>query len=277
MRPCNASLCLGVPLYVCVLLTYSSLSVSASVFCLSLSSEFSGEDGFDLKARNGLLDSLSEMFDIILPPVLLLRDKDRVRVADHKIVRDVLDRKLTIPLAMLVVLMDGVLLLAMLFCFVISTFLMLRHGGPLTTLETSLLALSLLCDLYILCREISQAKSMTGITGTLFSWASDVWNMLDCTCIISVMVVSGIALFGKHETRSKKWFHILVALSSFVLWLNFIGYIRVLNQKLATFVCKLFVFHSRRDFLTQPKYLQIQSFRYWKTWSTLSSFFPLLS
>ena len=211
--------------------------------------EFSKDDGFVAATRNELLVSLSKAFDKWLPRVLQLEPREVVKVADFNIIRDVLDTKLTKPLAMLVVLLDGIANGVILGCYVAGTLLMVRHDGPLKGREIALLGAAILCDFYIAVREYLQAKAMSRL-GLFGSWATDWGNLLDVFAVVSVLTTSGIALFGPSTARSETWFRILVVGASCSLWLEVLSFLKILHKKTATFVLSIFqILTDLREFM----------------------------
>ena len=210
---------------------------------------FSEHDGYDSKARNELLGSLSTAFDEWLPLVLELSDREVVQVADFNIIRDVLDEKLTKPLAMLIVLLDGIATAVVLGCYVSATILMAQHDDNISGLEAVLLVVAIVCALYIALREATQAWKMSGL-GLFDSWRSDGSNMLDVFCVASVLSTSGVALLGSHGARSQTWFRILVVAASCSLWLEVLNFLKLLHKKTATFVLSIFqIFNDLREFI----------------------------
>ena len=210
---------------------------------------FSEHDGYDSKARNELLGSLSTAFDEWLPLVLELSDREVVQVADFNIIRDVLDEKLTKPLVMLIVLLDGIATAVVLGCYVSATILMAQHDDNISGLEAVLLVVAIVCALYIALREATQAWKMSGL-GLFDSWRSDGSNMLDVFCVASVLSTSGVALLGSHGARSQTWFRILVVATSCSLWLEVLNFLKLLHKKTATFVLSIFqIFNDLREFI----------------------------
>ena len=181
--------------------------------------------------------------------MLQLEPREVVKVADFNIIRDVLDTKLTKPLAMLVVLLDGIANGVILGCYVAGTLLMVRHDGPLKGREIALLGAAILCDFYIAVREILQAKAMSRL-GLFESWATDPGNMLDVFTVVSVLTTSGIALLGPSSVRSETWFRILVVAASCSLWLEVLSFLKILHKKTATFVLSIFqILTDLREFM----------------------------
>ena len=104
----------------------------------------------DDDAKDELLGSLSKAFDGWLPLMLKLNEREITEIADFQVVRDVLDEKLTSPLALLTVLLDGIATILTLSCFVGATLLMFEHTGPLGATELALLYCTILFDIYSL-------------------------------------------------------------------------------------------------------------------------------
>ena len=143
----------------------SNISAASRYFKLlsslgDISSEFSNQDGFTEEKRAHIVNTLGKAFDAWLPLVLQLTQREITTVADYKIVRDVLDEKLTMPLAMLVVMLDGIAIFASLVTFVCASVLMVSHTGDLTFTETLLLLVAVFFNTYILIREALQAMAM---------------------------------------------------------------------------------------------------------------------
>ena len=150
--------------------------------------------------------------------MLRLSERELEKIADFRIVRSLVDRKLGQPLASLVVLADGVAVIGMLVCFVLASNTMVhRTTGALERDEIALLAVATVCAVFLLAREAVQAKAMARIK--LFgSWASDPWNALDVIDPIAVLSVVGVAAFGGDVAREANAFRIGVAFSSFLTW-----------------------------------------------------------
>ena len=217
----------------------------ASVQCVFALLSSLGEeegDGYDGDARRRLIDALDPVFDDLvrgplrhqeqsdqtpptneqppprqLPLMLRLRERELEKLADCRIVRSLIDRKLGQPLASLAVLADGVAVLGMLGCFVLVSNLMVRRTDALATAEVALLAVAAVCAVFLLAREAAQAKAMASIR-MLDSSATDPWNVLDVISPLAVLSVAGVAGFGGGFAREANAFRMGVAVSSFLAW-----------------------------------------------------------
>jgi hypothetical protein len=171
----------------------------------------------------------------------------------------VLDAKLTRPLSMAVLLLDGVGILALL---AITTPLwprVLRYDGPLGPLDSALVVTVGALSGVRLLRELLQAFSMhhlgehaAQIQGVLtpadlpdapeppskslsaLAWLSDFQNLL------GLLLVGALALTAKMATQPVRIEHEylapLAAVTQGLLYLELLKFVKVINQKFATYV-----------------------------------------
>ena len=225
-------------------------------------------DGFNSAIREELLESMSYSFDKLLPLAIgLMTDKEIEQVFDFPLIRQVLDRKLTEPIAMLIVALDGIAVFGVLGCFVGAfTFCpIMTDAGPLSSLEITLLGAAFTCNLWLLSREWIQMRAMIAFRTdvrpihdpaasdephhehdlpagekaatspaprTLFRfWATDKSNILEvCTELCTVAAVA-VTTLGGRELRSWISFRIAITITTTFLWVNVIKFIRVVNIK----------------------------------------------
>ena len=181
--------------------------------------------------------------------MLRLSERELEKIADFRIVRSLVDRKLGQPFASLVVLADGVVVIGMLVCFVLASNTMVHRTGALERDEIALLAVATVCAVFLLAREAVQAKAMARIK--LFgSWASDPWNALDVIDPIAVLSVVGVAAFGGDVAREANAFRIGVAFSSFLTWcVGGVAFARTSARTSTARMRRVFVGH---DLCTSP-------------------------
>jgi hypothetical protein len=148
----------------------------------------------------------------------------------------VLDAKLAdCPAAIALVLLDLILVTAHLVVY-------LQAVGNLEALTEhdpprGVLASLGLITIYFALREGFQLRTMTKLGLGRVYW-NDTWNMIDCIGVVFTFIVIGFAS-QDEATRTSPGFRIFAAVGSIPMWLKFLGAIRVLNIKLATFIFSL--------------------------------------
>ena len=180
----------------------------------------------------------------LLPATLSLTSKQSERLVKTRLLIAVLDIKLTQPRALLALITDGVVLSTVLIGALPFFAGVLGHDESLTPSDLAILGVIATGLGFLLVREIAQVWSMVklgrekGIEQlSVWGWASDVWNIVDGLVIATAGVACWMATLPE---RNEGWFPIVAAVACGLLWLKLLGYVKVLNQKFATYVLCLF-------------------------------------
>ena len=225
------------------------------------------------RVQRHALEAKAIALDGLVPATLALSASDTERLVRADLFVAVLDAKLTRPLSMAVLLLDGVGILALL---VITTPLwprVLRYDGPLNPLDSTLVATVGALSGVRLLRELLQAFSMhrlgehaAQIQGVLtpadlpdapeppskslstLAWLSDLKNLL------GLLLVGALALTAKMATQPVRIEHEylapLAAVTQGLLYLELLKFVKVINQKFATYVlCLVQIALDIRSFL----------------------------
>ena len=201
-------------------------------------------DGFDAKLKEELLSSLSDSFEQLLPLVLQLSEREMERVTNFSIVKQIVDIKLTQPIALLIVALDGVATIGVLGCLVSFVHLTVHGQGQPTATELNLLVVAYSCNMYRLAREGMQAYAMRKM---LSNWLRN--NYLDICSIFAILVVDRMVEVD-DQVRTAASFRIVATVAVLLQYLDLISFIKLLNIKFATFVLSLSqIMHDLEFFL----------------------------
>ena len=225
------------------------------------------------RVQRHALEAKAIALDGLVPATLALSASDTERLVRADLFVAVLDAKLTRPLSMAVLLLDGVGILALL---AITTPLwprVLRYDGPLGPLDSALVVTVGALSGVRLLRELLQAFSMhhlgehaAQIQGVLtpadlpdapeppskslsaLAWLSDFQNLL------GLLLVGALALTAKMATQPVRIEHEylapLAAVTQGLLYLELLKFVKVINQKFATYVlCLVQIALDIRSFL----------------------------
>ena len=149
-----------------------------------------------------------------------------------------LDIKLTQPLAMMLLLLDGSTLSALLLASFAFFSRALSYDGPLEPYDASLLVVVVGCASYVLLRELYQMIAMArlgrerGIASlSISSYFTDGWNVVDILAITSVGASCYLAAFepavtGLNRTAAAGPLRLLSSLSTGLLWLKMLSFVK---------------------------------------------------
>ena len=143
------------------------------------------------------------------------------------------NEKVVEPESMLMIHFNGLCIVVLIACYVRLTHLM-RVGTDIHRLG-ALIAVTVLAATPLLALEISQARAMRKV-GLFRTWATDPWNQLDVIC---VLWVPATLLLGFARGADDATFDNFTAIGGLLLMIKLLGFLKVLNMKLATFVLAL--------------------------------------
>ena len=155
------------------------------------------------------------------------------RVASQPQMIEKVNEKVVLPASMLLIHFNGLCIVVLIACYVRLTHLM-RVGTDIHRLG-ALIAFTVLAATPLLALEISQARAMRKV-GLLRTWATDPWNQLDVIC---VLWVPATLLLGFARGADDATFDNFTAIGGLLLMMKLLGFLKVLNIKLATFVLAL--------------------------------------
>lgn len=218
------------------------------------------------------LEAKAIALDGLVPATLALSAADTERLVRADLFLAVLDAKLTQPLSMAVLVFDGAAILGLL---AVTTPLwprVLAYDGALLPLDAALVTAVYALAGVLLLRELLQAYSMhtlgvrtAHIQGSVtyvdpldapqldnslsaLGWLSDSQNVLD------LLLVGMLALTAHQATQPARIEHTflapMAAATQGLLYLELLSYVKVINQKFATYVlCLVQIAADVRSFL----------------------------
>jgi len=195
--------------------------------------------------RDALFKTVGSL-NLIIPHLFKLHKQDIERASTLPVISRALDDAISQPFFMLVTFFDSIFHVILLFSFRFFSFqvVAVRQGADVS-LERNhgvefLTYLSFSAGFYFSFRMLGNIISMSRISWHVFrANFFNLWQLVEMTAVTLVMVA--LAFFNaidvqdiiKHQGNS---FFIFIAVTTGLLWLNFVGFLRVLNWKLATFV-----------------------------------------
>ena len=185
------------------------------------------------KTQWGFEVDKNPLVDHPLADFLLLPSASLERVASQPRMIEKVNEKVVEDGSMLLIHFNGLCIVVLIACYVRLTHLM-RVGTDIHRLG-ALIAVTVLAATPLLALEISQARAMRKV-GLFRTWASDLWNQLDVIC---VLWVPATLLLGFARGADDATFDNFTAIGGLLLMMKLLGFLKVLNMKLATFVLAL--------------------------------------
>lgn len=172
----------------------------------------------------------------LLAAMLRLKSKMQSKMLHHGFVINLIDDKLSAPMAVIVLLLDGlfVIILYILLYFAMDQSI---DNPTLEAPESYLLISSLIPCVYILAREIVQSYFMRKIN-LLSTYINDWWNRLDLLVGLSVPIFIAIT-FSSKSARMTDAYKITSSIIFLLIFVKILGFLSVLNQNFATFILSL--------------------------------------
>ena len=160
------------------------------------------------------------------------------------------------PFCKFMILMDGILQIAHMFCFGYASFYFQDIEGSYSDISNNprdssnefipIIWMLFVITTYFTSFEIYQGYSMYQL-GLFSSWAIDFWNFVDVGCMICSYTLFGYALY--ESSRSSYEYRVVASIGALCLWIRLIGFLKIFNIRLATFVLSLFqVFADLKSF-----------------------------
>ena len=221
-----------------------------AVMYLGLLSDVSGEFRSQQLAATGRSSTSSTKPDEIREAVLVLEDLipslvglDEAAVeqaATTPIIRKVLDTMITRPFAVSVMFFDGLFLLLLIWSFRQSADGFVEGESPVTVIKWIYVANANI--FYFIIRELGKAVSLALVTRRAF-WLRFFWSFWNIVDIFSILFSLGSTVFLRvqfsdeislgEESRALRW---CLSVTTGLLWLKVLGYLKTINMQLATFV-----------------------------------------
>ena len=214
-----------------------------AVMYLGLLSNASGELKSQQHISSTNPDEIREAvlaLDDLIPSLVGLDEAVVEQAATTPIIRKILDTMITRPFAVSVVFFDGLFLLLLIWSFRKSADGFVEGQSPDTVIKWIYVANANI--FYFIIRELGKAVSLTLITRKAF-WLRFFWGFWNVVDIFSILfsLVSTIFLrvqFSKgvslgEESRAVRW---CLSLTTGLLWLKVLSYLKSINMQLATFV-----------------------------------------
>jgi WD40 repeat protein len=176
-------------------------------------------------------------------------------VSDPTVVRWI-NTVLEHPFCKFMILMDGILQIAHMFCFGYASYYFQDIEGSYSDISNNprhssnefipIIWTLFVITTYFTSFEIYQGYSMYQL-GLFSSWAIDFWNFVDVGCMICSYTLFGYALY--ESSRSSYEYRVVASIGALCLWIRLLGYMKIFNIRLATFVLSLFqVFADLKSF-----------------------------
>jgi Ion transport protein/Ankyrin repeats (3 copies) len=161
--------------------------------------------------------------------------QDTAVVSKH--VRNVLNEKIVKRFPTSILMLDGMFLVVLIFCFGVATRNQINVNYDPETYESTsggTLAMVFVGAIYFLMREIVQVASLMSV-GKLSSWWSDPANFLDLA-VIALVFYYGIAMLGNDVGLTDSSFRSGAAFTQGALWAAIIVYLKSTLVDFAVFV-----------------------------------------
>jgi len=171
--------------------------------------------------------------DELLPQFLKLNSSQKEEIACSPLVVEVLNVKLEESVAFMFILGDFIML-----CIWVYLYTAIVHSR--TIIESATAPYAYLLGLginvaYFTLREFFQFTSCQRIKCAYFS---DLWNINDLLAISLTYAVIILAAWS-GQVRASNEFRVVAAIGNIFVWMKFIGYVKLFNQKLAAYVYAL--------------------------------------
>jgi hypothetical protein len=187
----------------------------------------------DFRSRDEIYLEISCVQNFV-PSLLSLGEKQIEEAATTMVVREVLDRIISLPFAVTVVFCDAFFLLLLIVgyrCAIHSVLLGFEQGTVLKYIYLANIGI-----FYFVIREIGKAIGLGTITRRARVYIT-FWNLIDVltTCLALISTIS--IRCGFTEWRN------LFAITTGFMWLRVLSYLKGINMQLATFVLAILQVH----------------------------------
>jgi len=189
------------------------------------------------------------VLDDLIPSLVGLDEAAVEQAATTPIIRKVLDTMITRPFAVSVVFFDGLFLLLLIYSFRRAADGFVEGQSPDTVIKWIYVANANI--FYFIIRELGKVVSLALITTKAF-WLRFFWGFWNVVDIFSILFSLGSTIFLRvqlsegvplgEESRALRW---CLSVTTGLLWLKVLGYLKSINMQLATFV--LAVIQITRD------------------------------
>eukprot|EP00968_Pinguiococcus_pyrenoidosus_P012854 scaffold1149_cov236-Pinguiococcus_pyrenoidosus.AAC.13 len=169
--------------------------------------------------------------------ILLYNGASMQRIASLPLVRDAVQEILQQHRPASLIVLDGIVLVVMAIMYMRTSWAV-QHEGTLTSSDIQILIVMWCCAVYMLLREATQSYVMSQV-GELSTQASSIWNWIDLGSAFAAVALGIMTLCGE-SVRLSATFRLVAAFGAFPIWAKFLGYIKALNLKFATFVMAFF-------------------------------------
>ena len=199
-------------------------------------------------AHDELHEKMSELEDFI-PSLLALDQRGIEEAATTLVVRKILDRMISRPFAVSVILFDAIFLAMLIISFRAAVSIFLTGGLAGTVLSWIYVANS--CTFYFVIRELGKGITIVERTKGARIYFLSFWNLTDMLSIILALAstISIRVQFKKDEIDyvNLTQLRACVAVTTGLLWLRVLSLLKSINMQLATFV--LAIFQITRDIM----------------------------
>jgi hypothetical protein len=174
-----------------------------------------------------------------VPSLLSLEEKDIEDAARTEVVRQVLDRIISRPFAVMTVFCDAVFLVLLIAGFRAAVNGLILGKSPGTVLYC--VYIENVGLFYFVIREIGKGISLCMIPHGARIYFLSFWNLADLLCTV-LSLVSTIAIRYKYVSREAdemedvSGLRNLIAVTTGFMWLRVLNYLKGINMQLATFV-----------------------------------------
>ena len=184
-----------------------------------------------------LIDAFSSLNEFV-PAMLALGNQGMEEVSTTLIVRGVLDRMISKPFAVTVVICDAVFLTTMILGIRLAVN-NLVFGHSLTVV-LKWIYLANTGVFYFITREIGKMVAMLSISKQARSYFLSFWNLIDSLAVL-LALASTVSIRYHFDSLEQglgdaSMLRRLLAITTGFLWLRVLSFLKAINEKLATFV-----------------------------------------
>jgi hypothetical protein len=196
------------------------------------------------KSRTIVTDEPDELYQEVarlqdfVPSLLSLGEKEVEEVATTILVRRVLDRIISRPFTLTVVVCDAVFLVILIVGYRVAVNRLLLGSPPGDVLVSIYVANAGI--FYFIIRELGKAVSLCMITrhARIYFWSF--WNVTDLLstilALVSTVAIRGMFISNNTNVDNSGALRILLAVTTGFLWLRVLNFLKGINLQLATFV-----------------------------------------
>ena len=176
--------------------------------------------------------------DAPLAKIVGLPDKSLEHIASQPVMKDKVKTKLFDEASMLMMHFVGLCTLGLIACYMRLTYLM-QIGDNLNRLYWWIAGV-IFFEVPLFIFEYKQA----GGRGHFRIWASDTWNRFDVLSMIGVPIAIIVGFTRPAHERDRGTFTVVASIGGLLLMVKLLGFLKVLNEKLATYVLAIFIIMS---------------------------------